>query len=68
MFTLAQVSLSGMCSVAKALHPVLPLRGASYEDIAVSLVKALQSGTDLPATWSRPGEAVCYQIWLSGLW
>lgn len=55
MFTLAQTSLSGMCSVAQALYPSIPLRGASYEDIAVSLVKALQSGTDNPSTWMRPG-------------
>lgn len=55
MFTLAQTSMSGMCSVAKTLYPSIPLRGASYEDIAVSLVKALATGTDQVSTWSRPG-------------
>lgn len=66
MFTLAQVSRLAMCSVAKALHPVLPLSGASYEDVAVSLVNALQSGTDLPATrtWSQPGQAVLVASWV----
>jgi hypothetical protein len=56
MFTLAQTSMSGMCSVAQALYPTIPMRGASYEDIAVSLVKALQTGTDQPSTWTRPGK------------
>jgi hypothetical protein len=56
MFTLAQASLSGMCSVAALLHPTIPLRGAGYEDVAVSLVKMLHTGTDTASTWVRPGE------------
>jgi hypothetical protein len=56
MFTLAQTAMSCMCSVAQALYPSIPLRGASYEDIAVSLIKTLQSGTDQPSTWTRPGQ------------
>lgn len=64
MFTLAQSCMSGMCSVAQALYPSIPLKGASYEDIAVSLIKALQSGTDQPSTWTRPGRVVA--CWLAG--
>lgn len=51
-------AMGGMVGVARALFPTLPLRGVSHEDIAVSLVKGLQAGTDDAATWARPGASV----------
>ncbi|WIA13666.1 hypothetical protein OEZ85_007228 [Tetradesmus obliquus] len=55
LVTLANTSMSGMCSMAALLFPQLPVKGVDYEDIAVSLVKALHSNTDAPSTWARPG-------------
>jgi hypothetical protein len=56
MVTLANTSMSGMCSMARLLFPELPVKGVDYEDVAVSLVKALHSNTDAPSTWTRPGD------------
>jgi hypothetical protein len=56
MVTLANASMSGMCSMAHLLFPELPVKGVDYEDVAVSLVKALHSNTDGPSTWARPGK------------
>jgi hypothetical protein len=56
MVTLANTSMSGMCSMAHLLFPEPPVKGVDYEDVAVSLVKALHSNTDAPSTWARPGD------------
>jgi hypothetical protein len=52
---LADACMGGMCGVARALFPTLPLRGVTHEDVAVSLVKGLQAGTADDASWTRPG-------------
>lgn len=52
---LADTCMGGMCGVARLLFPVLPVKGVSHEDVAVSLVKSMASGTVDDATWTRPG-------------
>jgi hypothetical protein len=56
MASLADACLTGLCSISQQLYPSVPLRGVSYEDVAVALVKAIQTSTDDPGTWSRSGE------------
>jgi hypothetical protein len=51
----ADACMGGMCGVARALFPTLPVRGVTHEDVAVSLIKSMQAGTADDATWTRPG-------------
>lgn len=68
LVTLANTSMSGMCSMAALLFPQLPVKGVDYEDIAVSLVKALHSNTDAPSTWARPGDFSRHMTELCMIW
>jgi hypothetical protein len=63
---LADASMGGMCGVARALFPTLPVRGVTHEDVAVSLVKSMQAGTVDDATWCRAGGLGDWTGWDGG--
>eukprot|EP00775_Hariotina_reticulata_P009653 gene9653-9813_t len=55
MVAVTDLALAGMAYLAQLLYPVLPVPGLSYEDVAVSLGKALHSSVDSAGVWTRPG-------------
>ena len=63
MVTLANTCMSGMTSIAQLLFPHVPVKGVNYDDIAASLVKGLNTDTDHPATWTRPGVLHLWWPW-----
>eukprot|EP00877_Chromochloris_zofingiensis_P003702 jgi/Chrzof1/13332/Cz07g29060.t1 len=52
---LADACMNGMCAIAQLLFPRLPVKGVDYEDVAVMLVKALDTASTPHDTWHRPG-------------